>query len=356
MTEYLCDIKIENNVLNLANPFLKTITINLESEMSGELTNFVELVDVIGPGSYGIKENLIKEIKTIQEKQILEVKSALIIPNSEIVFPSVEARPTYFQNSRNEFVESPDNQTIVNPETNKTYAITSKTYHLLKHETAIDEINNLLLKNKMTDYKNEIEISKDGAMIVSEWKFPKLNQEVVVGDVVCPSLKMINSYDTSHIFEVAFCAERLVCSNGMTRAEKLGYYRKKHTIGLEIEIMKNIIQSGIQNFQRQIDNWKTWNNFGVTQTLLTKTQKVFDKTAFKKEIYNLKEIGSRQSISSVAEFQKDAEGNENLILKSNLMNAWILFNIATQYITHHIKDQKKRVRTLNKLGDVYNRI
>ena len=68
----------------------------------------------------------------------------------------------------------------------------------------------------------------DGKRYRQRWIMPELSVEPRRGDIVQIALDLINSYDGSSLFGLAFNAQRLVCENGMMVEIMLGGFRFKH--------------------------------------------------------------------------------------------------------------------------------
>ncbi len=68
----------------------------------------------------------------------------------------------------------------------------------------------------------------DGRKYRQRWILPELSVEPQQGDIVRIALDIINSYDGSTTFGMAFNAQRLVCSNGMVIDYLLGGFRFRH--------------------------------------------------------------------------------------------------------------------------------
>jgi len=68
----------------------------------------------------------------------------------------------------------------------------------------------------------------DGKRYRQRWILPDLSVEPVKGDIVQLTFDVINSYDGSTTFGLAFNAQRLVCTNGMMCDFLLGGFKFRH--------------------------------------------------------------------------------------------------------------------------------
>ncbi|MCP4651499.1 MAG: DUF945 domain-containing protein [PVC group bacterium] len=263
---------------------------------------------------------------------------------TEINFPAVAIEPAYFKTGEN-FIECEENKAIVNLENNHTYSIVSNRYKLQKHEEAIAAVEEALEEGGLTDYERKVYMNNDGGLISVYWTFPKSKHAVEVGDIICPRIKMVNSYNRGRSFVVEITGLRLVCSNGLTRGFKLARYCKKHTISLDMEKMKRILVSGIKNFKKQVDHWAEWTKIGVDQPLFDKVRNVLTEKDFG-EVLVLSEIGSGENL-------KPYVNEDNEITAQSNITKWIFYNILTQYITHHVSSQRKQLKYSKQIGNVF---
>jgi hypothetical protein len=68
----------------------------------------------------------------------------------------------------------------------------------------------------------------DGKKYRHRWIIPDLQLQPRPGDIVRLALDVINSYDGSSLFGLAFNAQRLVCTNGMVLDFLLGGFKFRH--------------------------------------------------------------------------------------------------------------------------------
>jgi len=361
---YKCEISIKDNDLSVTSPTGTTISISVASDTSDTLTDIIEALkltraDVV---VYELPESVMGEISDIanrtftmekvHEMEVTDTREILIPevvnPIEKLNFPLVESRQVYhYDKDTDNTIEAPDNKAIVNSVTGMTYAIVSNRYKLLKHEDAIAAVSKVLERENLTDYKVKAELSNDGAVCSVEWVFPKKTYEVQEGDFISPSVKMINSYDTSMMFNVFVNGLRLVCLNGMTRAEKIAAYTKKHTTNLNLKKMQSILTKGLDKFSEQIDAWKQLTVENVDQKMLEDVKDIFTQKDFK-EVMRESEVSTKQNLYDFAMYYKDDDGKRKIELQGQLTK-WILYNIATQYITHKMVG-KKQLRAFDKLG------
>ena len=148
---------------------------------------------------------------------------------------------------------------IVNPEIGKVYSIVSKDYKLLRHEDAIQRIENIIGGNpELGNYKTDTEFYDDGARMRRTYCFYKISVEIEPGDIINPELQLLNSYDTTWPFIVILSGYRVVCSNGLVVGEQYLYLRKRHVYNFEQMDIKEQVSSALGRFKLQTNQWKNW--------------------------------------------------------------------------------------------------
>ena len=351
---YECGVKISNKYFSITSPTGITIDLPMDrlQHLSEELQEVAIQVGLIGSGVYSLTKEQMLEAKNVKEQDFIPAFSTAI-PGDVVDFPRVELKPVHFPLD-NKYIESPNHKAVVNIDTEQTYSVVSNRYKKLDHVEGIASIEQVLIENDLTDCERSIYLSDDGGFMECKWNFPAVKEEVVVGDIVSPSLFMRTSYDTSMIFEVAMSAERLACSNGMTVADKLACYRRKHTLGLDLIQMQRVIAQGFDKFKEQVQHWGRWGSIEVNNELINQVKDCFGKKDFE-QLRVTQEVSTNESIEKNTFTEVDEEENEILIMKSKL-SAWVLLNICTQFITHKIENRKKAIKLNDSISGLFNRL
>jgi hypothetical protein len=102
----------------------------------------------------------------------------------------------------------------------------SDIYQLVPNETVHDIALDVLARSRL-HFAEEGAIF-DGKHYRHRWVLPDLSVEPKVNDIVQVAFDVINSYDGSTTFGLAFNARRLVCSNGMMIDFMLGGFKFRH--------------------------------------------------------------------------------------------------------------------------------
>lgn len=218
---------------------------------------------------------------------------------------------------------------IVNPETGKVFSIVSNDYKLIRHENAVQQIEDTLNEYPaFNNYKVKTEFYNEGARVRRSYCFYEILVKIGPGDAVNPELQLINSYDTSWPFIVILGAFRLVCANGLVVGEKFLHLRKRHIYNFDQMDVKEQVATALKRFDLQTEQWKRWANLKLTEKNCTKLMKAmkFGEKAIEK-------IGERTT--------QESHGFTDSGFP--IMSLWVFYNILTWYITHHAVSLNHRV-------------
>jgi hypothetical protein len=119
-------------------------------------------------------------------------------------------------------------KSIINTE-GQEIAVQKKTYQLVQHKDVVTELLNDL--NFQSKYKIvDAVIYKSGCVMMLEI-VPLIEQsvEIVPGDVIQPSVRIFNSYDSTKALTVESFGMRLICKNGAVAPGGVDRFHKTHT-------------------------------------------------------------------------------------------------------------------------------
>lgn len=225
---------------------------------------------------------------------------------------------------------------IVNPEIGKVYSIVSKDYKLIRHEDAVQQIENAIDENlELGKYKATPEFYNDGARMRVTYRFYKKSVEIKRGDTVNPELHLFNSYDTTWPFIVLIGAFRFVCANGLVVGEKHLHLRKRHVYHFDEMDLKEQVSTALKRFKFQTNQWKRWTNRQLTEIIY-------------KNVMKTMKFG--QKATEVIEEHAAHESKDYTDHGLPIMNLWIFYNVLTGYITHqgvslnHRVEMERRLR------------
>lgn len=229
-----------------------------------------------------------------------------------------------------------DYKALINPDTGKLYKIVSNQYALTRNEdidSACDKAVESFYQGPVT--KN-VTVYDDGARVKwnydfrgTEYEVDKLNRQK--GDIICPTLNVYNSYDTSWKYDFVFGALRLACLNGMVTNETIFRITKKHLgESMDYERIAQFMMSGLNDFSKLVDQWKSWNHTNTSP-------EVYER------IINGMELGKKEqeTIGNEVEIASAVILEE---IKLKTLSYWLFFNVVTQFITHKVQSElRKRV-------------
>ncbi len=226
---------------------------------------------------------------------------------------------------------------IVNPDTGLVFSIVSEDYKLIRHETAIEQVNKIISKTPdLGEHEITVEFYGDGARMRMKYRFTDIPIEIEPDDYIFPELQLFNSYDTTWPFIVLVGAFRFVCSNGLVIGEKFLDIRKRHVIDFDKIQLEQQIFSALEKINSQADQWKQWTDRKLTQATYTQIMKTM-------------KFGKKATEEIEQRIQKEAqEVHDN---RFPVLTLWIFFNILTWFITHravslnHHVEMGKRLRS-----------
>jgi hypothetical protein len=170
----------------------------------------------------------------------------------------------------------------------------------------------------------------DGARFRVGMKFPEKKISIVKGDDIIPKVEIFSSYDLSTMLKGRFGAFQLKCTNGMGVWKTFKKFAKRHLQNLFLKDLKVSIIEGMDTFGLQAKMWKEWTALKIPQTMYDElwTDLPFSPTE-KDRIEALPEIGTKLLLPDA--------------LKSKDLNLWSLNSVLTQFSTHEVKSELRRI-------------
>jgi len=253
---------------------------------------------------------------------------------TKITFPIIEEKPVMWGYYR-DFHDADRYKAIVDADTGKLLSIVSKDYRLIRHEQAIDELEDILYGAEgLGPFSVKTEFYNDGGRMRRSYGFEKVTVEVGLGEKVHPELLLYNSYDLTWPLILLLGAFRFVCTNGLIVGEKFYQFRKRHVLELERMDFTEQVVTALERFKKQVETWKRWE----TQPLsLITYEKVMKAMGF----------GKRATETVEGRINEDVEG----FLDDGYPQptVWMFYNVITWYITHRTVSLNHRVELENRL-------
>ncbi len=224
---------------------------------------------------------------------------------------------------------------IVNPKTGKLFSIVSGKYRLIKHEDAINQVEETLYGYpQFRPYTATTEFYNDGGRMRRTYRFDEIPVKIQEGDGVCPELHLFNSYDVTWPFIVLLGAFRFVCANGLVVGTKYLYLRKRHFYDFEQLDIKKEVSTVLQRFDSQTNQWKKWAKRPLTEKEYARVMKTM-------------KFGEKATKTIKGRIKKEAEGFGES--GHPITTIWIFFNVLTWFITHRAVSLNQRVELERKL-------
>lgn len=266
----------------------------------------------------------------------------------QIKFPAVAEKPVCWgsladrgMNHRLNWHTCPDHKAIVDLDTGKTFAITTRHYNLIKHEDAIDTVERAIAQNPdFGPYDREINLLADGGKMEAVWTFPEAEYKIRKGDVVNPTINLYGSYDKGWKHKLLFGAFRVVCSNGLVVGEQFVCYERRHNQFIDQEEIQRILIAGMERFSEQTQLWKRWVD---RVTTLQDYERAMDTLSFTSR--------ETEEIEQEVEVSSDIRLDD---IKTRTLTYWVFFNIIAQYITHKVENGVRRANLQGRMRQVFN--
>jgi len=247
---------------------------------------------------------------------------------AKITFPEIEEQPVSWGYYR-DLHDADRYKAIVDRDTGKLFSIVSKDYKVIRHEQAIDALEDILYGTQdlgtpfvTTSFYN------DGGRMRRTYRFKDIAVDISQGDKVYPELHLFNSYDVTWPLIVLLGAFRVVCSNGLVVGNKFYQLRKRHVVQLEQMDFRG------QVFQKQVKTWRKWE----TQALSLDTyHKVMEAMS----------LGKRATETIENMVSEEVEGF--LTDGYPRPTVWVFYNLLTWFVTHNTVSLNHRVELENRI-------
>lgn len=248
-------------------------------------------------------------------------------------FPDPVLEPVWF--GRRQHQRIPNKKAIVDQKFQGNgamiFGICSDQYKVVHYEDIVHMVENSV--GKLTDY-GTVQICPhtylDGGRMRIGIKFPDMKSEIKKVDSIFPKVDVFTSYDLSTKLMGKFGAFQLKCTNGMGVWKHFKQFAKRHLQNLFLNELGTNISEGLSLFGEQVDTWKSWASLKIEKELY---ETMWDELPFSKaertKIEALPEIGTKLLLTEA--------------VKTNDLNLWSLNSVLTQYATHEVKSELRRI-------------
>jgi hypothetical protein len=247
---------------------------------------------------------------------------------------------------------APKYKGIVNAENHsQIFNVVGMGYKIAQHDEVFEAIEQTV---KELGFKADITpyVLDEGGRLKVRVTFPDINLHIgprEVGDIVNLRMTFDNSYNATTGLRGCVDGLRLKCTNGMTVPEKFAYSYHKHTKGMDINKLCIAIEKGVETFQTKIK--EKWERYQATKINPDKARIFLQELAQKEE--GKKTVISKKYLDMMLE-RMDWGGSIDVRGAGMVTNQWMLYNLATEILTHECKSpdvQERFAGTMDRVID-----
>jgi len=269
----------------------------------------------------------LQEMRELNPAERAEIRNRY----QDCYFPHPVLEPVFW--GKREKIRIPDKKAIVdyNATEFNTFGICSDDYKIIPYEDIIG-----LVEQTVSGIKNfgKIEVKPssylDGARLRVNLSFPEKKISIVKGDNILPKIEIFSSHDLSTKLKGRFGAFQLKCSNGMGVWKTFKSFAKRHLQNLYLADLSASITEGLEVFELQTNLWKEWSELKIPQKIYEELWADLPfSTAEKARIEVLPEIGTKLLLPEA--------------VKSDDLNLWSLNSVLTQFATHEVKSELRKI-------------
>lgn len=258
-------------------------------------------------------------------------------------FPDVVLEPIWFGRRPANAHRVDGRYAIVNQKTKTAFNVCTDAYQIVYHEEIIYNVEQSMAK--LPEYgKPEIKVHllADGGKLRIAVKFPEVQYDInpKVGDIINPSVDIFSSYDLGWKYGGSFGAFRLSCSNGAKVGILFDSFKKRHLTTLDPIELIDTVGKGMLKFSEQTDLWRKWAEEKLLADEYTQMWEELPFSAPEKEKIEMLEEAATHLLLPAA-------------LEQNILTRWDFFNVVTQYATHGIKSEIRRIEILPAITKVF---
>lgn len=275
------------------------------------------------------------------QEEIKEIR-AEISERYNMTFPDVVLEPLWW--GRRPVNKAEGRFAIVDQNNDTVFNVCTEIYQPVYHELVIKNVEEAAAL--VPEYgKPEIKISllADGGKMKVNVMFPEVDVEIKKGDILHPNADVKTSYDLGWKYAMEFGAYRLVCSNGLKVGEVFDSFKKRHLTSLDPNILSESLKSAMPRFSEQKNIWSRWAEEKILPDTYADMWEALEFSAPEKEkIEAMKLDGSGIYLPEA--------------LKSGELTRWEFYNAATQYTTHNISSELRKIELGPKITKVFERV
>jgi hypothetical protein len=173
-------------------------------------------------------------------------------------FP-ITLKPVYVELEEG-FGKVPKRLAVVRVDTGQTLSVVSDRYSLVPHEDLLTAVQSATHGLDVGPVPRGIYVDRGGARMRALFKFPALQQPVSGSDIICPCIKLENTYDgtsriTAHIGAFRFVCTNLALGGGGVFA---GGFMSTHAGEIPVNEITEQLGKYLGRFDRIIQTYRRW--------------------------------------------------------------------------------------------------
>lgn len=248
-----------------------------------------------------------------------------------VEFPDPVLEPLWFGRRPNTLLVG--KKAIFDNNSKEVFGICSDQYKVLHYEDVIGMVEGAVKEIKGF---GKIEVCPSmlsgGGRMKLGLKFPEAQHLVRVKDAVVPKIEVFTSYDLAWKLRGRFGAFQLRCTNGCGTWKQFKQFARKHLQNLNILDLKETITEGLELFGFQVESWRKWANTQITGKMY---DGIWDELPFSAK--------EREKIEALPQIGYNEGMNIPDALKKKTLTVWDFNSILTQYTTHEVKSELRRI-------------
>lgn len=252
--------------------------------------------------------NTITSTETINERQTSDFDFIV----DQVALQTPDGKPTRFVGNRR-------------IDTGEILGIVTERYEVLQNAPLFGAFENVLSNKGFGNFKRKIVSTHSGARVRAVYDFPNTGFTLKNKDDLTFRLKVQNSFDGSLRASIQVGMVRLICTNGLAAPVAAVGMTRKHTTGLDGELVEQAFIKSVDAFQNAAPLFNQMIDLRVSQNDGRNILLNFEKSKVMSE-------RMREGIESVWEGPSYKEDSDR-----NLFN---LYNAVTQHLTHSVEGKR----------------
>lgn len=210
-------------------------------------------------------------------------------------------------------------------DTGEVLGVVTERYEILQNTTLFDSFEKVVTDKGFGRFNRKVVATHNGARCRAVYDFPDTGIRLSNGNELTFRLKVQNSFDGSLRASLAVGLFRLICSNGLAAPVGAVSMTRKHTTGLDGELVEQAFARSVENFHEAAPLFNRMIDLKVSQSDGNRILLNLEKAKVMSE-------RMREGIQSVWERPTYNEDGQR-----NLFN---LYNAATQHLTHSVEGKR----------------